>query len=76
MMNIESIMNFEIEQRVRFNPDNHGFTHLRAYGKIKDREGVVVKLPCIGYINEDGYPSQKRTGQILLAKKQFKINVK
>lgn len=45
-MKLESIINFEIDQRVILNPDNHGMSLKKPenYRKIKDRVGRVVKI--------------------------------
>ena len=40
-MKVESIINFRVGDRVKINPDNHGYKFLGSYEKVKDREGVV-----------------------------------
>jgi hypothetical protein len=40
-MKLESLINFRVGDRVIFNPDNHGYKFLVAYGKVKYREGTV-----------------------------------
>jgi hypothetical protein len=75
-MKLESIINFEIDQTVKYNPENHGFKFLGAYGKVKDRVGVVKNILTEGYINENGYPSQRRTGRIcVLWNKDFSCKI-
>lgn len=46
LQGIESLLNFEVGQSVKFNKNNHGFEYDGAYDKRKDDIGQVVKL-CI-----------------------------
>jgi hypothetical protein len=48
-MKLESIANFEVNQRVILNPDNHGMSPKKPenYRKIKDRIGRVVKIETV-----------------------------
>ena len=59
-MTLESIINFENGQRVMLNPDNSGFTHINAYGKVANRMGTIRNIPIMGYINEHGDPTARR----------------
>lgn len=63
-MIVESLINFEIGKRVKYNPENHGFLKLGVYHKVMNREGTVGKLPCVGCLDEKGNAISKRTGQV------------
>ena len=68
-MTLESIINFEVGQRVMLNPDNHGINKKRlgCYDKIKDRKGTIVKIEEQGNIDKKtGQFSYGRTGRITL----------
>lgn len=63
-MKLESLINFRVGDRVKFNPDNHGYKFLRAYGKVKDREGTVrVVEEKLEMLHGGGF-EQRRTGRI------------
>jgi len=46
-MTLESIINFNIGTKVIFNPENHGFKHLGAYDKVKNRTGRVSVIETL-----------------------------
>ncbi len=63
-MTLESIMNFEKDQIVMFNPDNHGFKLVGAYSKRANRKGVVLLVDVKGKIDNEGQFKYVRTGRI------------
>lgn len=65
-MKMESIINFRVGDRVKYNPANHGYKFLCSYEKVKDREGIVKVVEervDLGGEGSWGF-TQVRTGRI------------
>ena len=61
---LESIMNFERGQVVKYNPDNHGFRKPKAFENVRGRIAKVIHVEQKGDVNSSGQFVYGRTGRI------------
>ncbi len=61
---LESIINFEVSQRVILNVHNMGGLESAEYIKVKCRKGIVLRIITINCMNSKFEVETKRTGKL------------